>query len=153
LFRKGYQLQNCDIASLDEIFANNQTNYTELEKVQIERWALAKLYSNLSYNNWAAQILTIEKELFAIASLKYKMLIGYRFGSMKQLAHHVFDLKSGYGVIFLDAINHYGLHDILLSEDKTGKLKSRFEQFSQNPPDQRLENQMLILELFPELRR
>jgi len=151
LFRKGYKLTISDREALDNIFDKNFFNTSDFEKEQLERWAIAKLYSELSNKLFALEILSIDKILLAIASLKYKLIVGYRYANMKQLAHYIFDMKKEYVSIFFTAIKCYGYYDKLLLEDKTGKLKIRFNSISKNPPPQNTEYNQVLFDLFPEL--
>ncbi|MFS2187165.1 DUF6035 family protein [Mucilaginibacter sp. Mucisp84] len=152
LFRKGFNLFEQDRQDVQELYDKNYFNQSESEMQYIERWATIKMFEALQNKHHAFELLRLNKILMAVNSLKYKMIIGFRYIHMKQVAHYVFDSYRDYAYIFLRAVKVYGYYNQLLAEDKSGKLKSRFNYWESNGMRLDPEYGSLILSLFPELK-
>ncbi|QHS56541.1 hypothetical protein GWR56_13690 [Mucilaginibacter sp. 14171R-50] len=152
LFRKGYVMTEHDQQDLQQLYDKNYFNQSEYEKQQIERWATVKVYAGLANQYAAFELTRLNKILMAVSSLKYKMIIGFRYIHMKQVAHYIFDSQKDYAMLYFRAIKVYGYYDQLLLEDKSGKLKGRFNYYERTGTIPYPENGSLLMNLFPELK-
>jgi competence CoiA-like predicted nuclease len=152
LFRKGYKMTETDHYTLKRIYDTNYFNQTESERTNLERWAYVTLYTNLSTPALSFDLKAIHRYLYGILSLKHRMIIGYKYDSMKQLAHKMLEKYPELGSVFVSAIRHFGYYDELLADDKSKKLKPKMELFETGQaPRQEWEQNQLLFDIFPEL--
>jgi len=152
LFQKGYKLTDYDGQLLEQLYHSHYFNQSEEEKKQIERWGIVSLYVAVTNRILMPDILKISKVLLAISSLKHKMIIGFRYSYMKQVAHYIFDNHADYAKIYLRAVEVYGYYDQLIADDKSGKLRGRFRYLSRSGQQEYVRYDLIIYHLFPELK-
>lgn len=153
LFYKGYTLTEEDKNSLQQLYDENRYKESDLAKQKIERWATAKLYTTLSDRRFSFELIRLNKVLMAISSIKYKMIIGYRYTHLKQVAHYIFDTKKEYSFLFFRAVKAYNYYNRLLAEDKSGRLRERFDYCERTGSSHFPDGTNAIMSVFPELKQ
>ncbi len=151
LFRKGYQLTETDKEILNTIYNKNCVNTTEHEREQIDRWVIVN-FLNITKRQNAFTILKIIKILLSISSLKYNLVIGFRFNNHREISNNFFENYKHFGQVYLKAMKVYGHYDRQINEDRSGKLKLKIDRFISDKPRQERGYDEIIGELFPELR-
>ncbi|MVN92676.1 DUF6035 family protein [Mucilaginibacter aquatilis] len=151
LFSKGYKLTEKDRELNERIYDKNYWNQSDHEKEQIHRWGYVLMCSEVISRNLMFDLLNKHRIIFAIASVKHDILISYGYDTLKQLVHHILDRHKDYGVLFIQALEKFDRMNLLLAEDKKGKLRAKIEAFNQNISEQESRYNQLIFEIFPEL--
>jgi hypothetical protein len=151
LFRKGYKILPKDQEIIDNLYDKNYFNQTEYEREAIRRWGLCGIMTNLKTREWAFEVITIQKVLLSIASVKIGKPIGYAFTNLLQVTHSFLEFHKEFGKIYLLALEVYGQFDNHLKEDKTAKFQKKLVKFNLENPVQTSRYNGLLFELFPEL--
>jgi hypothetical protein len=150
LFADGYLLTKEDMMFVKnefEIEVRKDSRNRELEMIYYLSMAIFYKKSRTLSNMFL--ISKIERLLFSILSFKSNKVIGYKFENLIQVAHQAFSKKE-FMQVFINAIeSYYGLNKLLV-EDKSGKLKEKFIEFSNLKPKQNLEYDEMIFLIFPE---
>jgi len=152
LFQMGYRLTEKDYSLIDSLYDKHNANYTDYERQCIERWAYISSVKSLITNDQIYQIRSIKRVIFSFMSLKYGLLIGFKFSSFKQLSMNFLEYYQPYGKLYLHALRHYSRYEEHLRNDKNGKLKNKIQLFQQDCPEQNNANDELFYILFPELK-
>jgi hypothetical protein len=152
LFGLGYVTNEKDQILLKQVYDKYRANSTWEEKEQIERWAIIDLFKNVRHTDVFSEVFKVDKLVYAIASMKYKIVIHSGFSHLIQVTHNFLHSHAEYGTLFLKAMKAYGELDKQLQEDKSGKLKVKVARFMISNTDQVNKYNSIIYELFPEIR-
>lgn len=151
LFRLKFYLNEVDTKILNDFYEKNSKNTTREEKENIERWAIVNVMSDFERLDNLKDVFKVEKLMFGIASLKYKMVIGAGFKHLLQVSHNFLLSHNKYSSLYLKAMKVYGQYDIQMNADKEGKLKLKIDKFYREQPQQDARYNHVIYEMFPEL--
>jgi competence CoiA-like predicted nuclease len=93
--------------------------------------------------------------LSSILSLKYKKVVGYKFKKIVQVLHKYFDIDINsdfhMGKYIFEAIKNYGVREIIIAEDRTGKFIEKVKVYQKMNFSTCSKYDKVIKLLFPEL--
>lgn len=93
---------------------------------------------------------SVSRILDALLSLKRNRVIGFGYKNLILLSHKIFESDTAFAKLLVFAMHQYGRYDMLIKEDKSGKLLKKIQTLKSQKPDAKDLN--LIVKIFPELK-
>jgi hypothetical protein len=100
----------------------------------------------------------LERILYALYSVKFGKMIGYRFQNFISLANHILEYRKEFIRVFLWGLAVYEQKEEVLNSDKKGKFRQKVDRYKDgiknSDPAYKQEKKydVLFSILFPELR-
>lgn len=140
-------LNRFNLEFLELLVARHSLSYEE-KRNQLTRYEELFSRKGIDYNPGDD---SLHKILDAILSLKRRQMIGYNYTNYISLANIILEYRKDYAELFLLALKHFGVEEIVLSEDRKGTFKNKLENFHSQRIVQNSKYIPLFRHVFPEL--